>query len=119
VERIPRLPATEGRSRLRPRRDARPTVDTAAAAVGAVEVTATATSNPARTKSLRKLPAGQLLIGTGGNPRQLFDLIGSAEIEQRAWAVTTSTDCLEAQDEAWAQELMARGEWPPADDERP
>ena len=44
-------------------------------------VTATATSHPARTKSLRKLPAGQLLIGTGGNPRQLFDLIGSAEIE--------------------------------------
>jgi hypothetical protein len=43
-------------------------VDTAAAAVGAVGVTATATSNPARTKSLRKLPAGQLLIGTGGNP---------------------------------------------------
>jgi hypothetical protein len=95
VRRIPRLPATEGQSRLRPRRDARPTVDTAAAAVGAVGVTATATSNPARTKSLRKLPAGQLFIGTGGNPRQLFDLIGSAEIEQRAWAVTTSTDCRE------------------------
>ncbi len=45
-------------------------MDTAAAAVGAVGVTATATSHPARTKSLRKLPAGQLLIGTGGNPRQ-------------------------------------------------
>jgi hypothetical protein len=47
-------------------------------------VTATATSHPARTKSLPKPPVGPLLIGTGGNPRQLFDLIGSAEIDQRA-----------------------------------
>jgi len=82
-------------------------------------VHATASSNPARTKSLRKLPGGQLLIGTGGNPRRLFDLIDSAEIEQRAWAVTTSTDRLEAEAEAWAEELTARGKWPPTEDEEP
>lgn len=70
--------------------------------------TATATSNPARTKSLRKLPGGQLLIGTGGQPRRLFDLIDSAEIEQRAWAITTSTDRLEEEAEAWAEDLMSR-----------
>src|SRR3954454_2813121 len=81
------------------------------------EFTATASSNPARTKSLRKLPGGQLLIGTSGNPRRLFDLIDSAEIEQRAWAVTTSTDRLEAEAEAWAEELTARGEWPTTEDE--
>jgi len=79
------------------------------------EFTATASSNPARTKSLRKLPGGQLLIGTSGNPRRLFDLIDSAEIEQRAWAVTTSTDRLEQEAEDYAHELMARGEWPPWD----
>ncbi|MCZ2849016.1 hypothetical protein [Modestobacter sp. VKM Ac-2978] len=81
------------------------------------ESTATATDNPARTTSLRKLPGSQLVIGVGGNPRQLFDLIDSAEIEQRAWELTTSTDRLEAEGEAWAQELMGSGEWPSADDE--
>lgn len=79
--------------------------------------TATASSNPARTKSLRRLPGGQLLIGTGGSPRRLFDLIDSVEIEQRVWAITTSTDRLEAEAEAWAEELMARGEWPTTEDE--
>ncbi|SEP29678.1 hypothetical protein [Trujillonella endophytica] len=77
------------------------------------EFTAMATSNPARTTSLRKLPGGQLLIGTGGNPRRLFNLIDSAEIEERAWAVTTSTDRLEQEGEDYAHDLMARGEWPP------
>jgi hypothetical protein len=76
------------------------------------EFTATASSNPARTKSLRKLPGGQLLIGTGGNPRRLFDLIDSAEIEQRAWAITTSTDRLEQEAEDYVAEGMPRGEWP-------
>src|SRR3954452_24033087 len=73
------------------------------------ESTATATSNPARTKSLRKLPGSQLLIGTGRHPRRLFDLIDSAEIEQRAWAITTSTDSLEQQAEDYVADRMARG----------
>lgn len=78
--------------------------------------TAMASSNPSRTKSLRKLPGAQLLIGTGGDPRRLFDIIDSDEIEKRAWAITTSTDRLEAEGEAWAEELVARGEWLPDDD---
>jgi hypothetical protein len=59
------------------------------------EATATRSDNPARTKSLRRLPGAQLLIGTGGNPRQLFDLIDSDEIERRALDVVTTADRLD------------------------
>src|SRR4051794_18548309 len=73
------------------------------------ESTATASSNPARTKSLRKLLGSQLLIGTGANPGRLFDLIDSEEIEQRAW---TSTDRLEQEAEDYVADRRAHGEWP-------
>src|SRR4051812_40882552 len=70
--------------------------------------TAAATDNPARTKSLRKLPGGQLLIGTGGHPQRVFDLIDSADIEERAWAITTTTERLEEEAEAYAEDYMSR-----------
>ena len=73
------------------------------------ESTATASSNPARTKSLRKLLGSRLLIGTGANPGRLFDLIDSEEIEQRAW---TSTDRLEQEAEDYVADRRAHGEWP-------
>jgi len=76
------------------------------------ESTATASSNPARTKSLRKLLGSQLLIGTGANPGRLFDLIDSEEIEQRAWTVTTSTARLEQEAEDYVADRRAHGEWP-------
>ncbi len=74
---------------------------------------ASAGEHPRRNRSLRNLPDAQLRIGMTADPRRLFDLLDSDEVEQRALAVVTTADRLEAEGEAWAQELMARGEWPP------
>ena len=60
-----------------------------------------------------------LRIGMTADPRRLFDLLDSEEVERRALAVVTTADRLEAEGEAWAQELMARGEWPPDEDVEP
>jgi hypothetical protein len=79
------------------------------------EATATPSENPARTKSLRKLPGAQLLIGTGGNPRQLFDLIDSDEIERRALDVVTTADRLDQQAEDYLDDLLVSSECPPRD----
>jgi hypothetical protein len=81
------------------------------------EGTATASDKPARTKSLRKLPGAQLLIGTGGDPRQLFDLIDSDEVERRALDVVTTADRLDQEAEDYVHYLMANGQWPLRSDE--
>jgi hypothetical protein len=78
---------------------------------------ASAGDHPRRNRSLRNLPDAQLRIGAPVDPRRLFDLLDSEAVERRALAVVTTADRLEAEGEAWAQELMAHGEWPPDEDE--
>jgi hypothetical protein len=45
------------------------------------------------------------------DPRRLFDLLDSDEVERRALGVVTTADRLAAEEAAWAEELTARGEW--------
>ena len=75
---------------------------------------ASAGNHPRRNRSLRNLPEAQLRIGMTTSSR-LFDLLDSRG-QRRAFAVVTTADRMEAEGEAWAQELMARGDWPPAAD---
>lgn len=77
------------------------------------EFTAIAGDHPRRNRSLRNLPGGQLFIGTSRHPRRLFDLIDSAEIERRAFAVTTTAYRLDDEAEDYVRDVVSRGEGPP------
>lgn len=71
-----------------------------------------------RNRSLRKLPGGQLFIGSVGSHR-LFGLVDPQDIERRALAITTTADREDQAVEDWVQEQIVRGEWPPWSDEEP
>lgn len=73
----------------------------------------TASAGPGRgNRSLRKLPGEQLYIGAFGTSR-LFGLVDPADLERRALALVTTADRLDQEAEDYAHDLMARGEWPP------
>jgi hypothetical protein len=79
---------------------------------------ASAGDHPRRNRALRNLPDARLHIGMTADPRRLFDLLDSDEVERRALGVVTTADRLAAEAAAWAEELTARGEWSPVADEQ-
>ncbi|CCH85803.1 protein of unknown function [Modestobacter italicus] len=78
---------------------------------------ASAGNDPRRNRSLRSLPDARLPIGMTTDPRQLFDLLDTDEVERRALGVVTTADRLAAEVQAWAQERRSRGEMSPVADD--
>jgi hypothetical protein len=69
----------------------------------------------ARSRSLRALPGGRLDIGPG-TTRRMFDLVDDADLERRALAITTTSDRLMVEAEAFVDWLRSNGEWPAAEE---